>query len=124
MIAATMGILLGVIIMVAVGTAAFKAQRKFGSKGLIFVWLASAGIFTVIFTAIDFTIFHYYSPTPLDLRLVLLTGASQLLRWRLFAGVVVWHVGAFGPRPPSATLYGRPDDLLTVPRVRWRMRVG
>jgi len=91
------------IALIIVAIAATMAQRKWGSKALLWVWIASA----VTITGATLSWVFYKHGLPSAQELCQHPFAFALLSASLFMGVafasggVIWGVAAFGPHPPQ-----------------------
>src|SRR5688572_26334503 len=95
-------ILVALVALVIVTIAAIITQRKWGAKGLLWVWIASAVIVT---GAILFWIF-YQAGFPLlstrqELFAMAIISAFLFMAITSVSGMLIWAIASFGPRPPQ-----------------------
>jgi hypothetical protein len=91
-----------VIVIIVVTIVAIIAQRKWGSKGPFWVWIASAVIIT---GATLFWVF-YQAGFPLpstrqDLFAMAIISAFLFMAITFVSGMLTWAIASFGPRPPQ-----------------------
>lgn len=99
-ISSSIGVLIALVIVVIAAT---LIQRKWGSKALLWVWIASAVLITG--ATLSWIFYKHGLPSAQELRQHLVTFA--FLVTYLFVGVavasggVIWWVAVLGPRPPQ-----------------------
>jgi hypothetical protein len=96
------GLIMALIPLVLVAIVAAIVQRKWGSRRLLWVWIASAVIVT---GAILFWSFYQHGfPLPStrqELFIVAIVSAFIFMAAAFASALAVWFAAAFGPRPPQ-----------------------
>jgi hypothetical protein len=95
----TSGFIMALIALVIVAIVATIVQRKWGSKGLLWVWIASAVIMTGVILFWSFYKHGFPLPsTRQELFTVAIVSAFLFMMVTLVSGMVVWIVAVVGPR--------------------------